>query len=166
MRPVATTTVAREGIERVSLRARCAGCLDRIRRLGEIVSTACYRLWRALRALDALDDDLERREIDELAIAQGGFIEAVQLSIRDGRITPAERAALQVRAIRMQRELADVRAYNEREDGQHLEVLTSVLAARTGLAQASRACEAAEARANPRNGGCDAPWQDVGLTTD
>jgi hypothetical protein len=159
------TAVEKESIERASLRARCAGCLASIRRIGEIVSTVCFRLWRALRALDALDDDLERQEIDEAIQAERLFVRAVQLAIADGRITGAERARLQVCALAMDRELADVRAYNVREDQQHQEALGSVLAARRGLAEASRGLDHAEAQAGTRNGGCERPWWDVELTT-
>ena len=156
------TTTATRSTARPAIRARCDGCLTHIRALGERISVACYRLWRAIQALDALDDDLERQEIDEAAQAQGSFIQAVELASRDGRITPAERAALRVRAMAMQRELQDVRRYNDEiEDLQHQEARQSATSARETLAPVSQALNRAEEQAGPRHGGCEAPWADA-----
>ena len=143
------------------IRARCDGCLAHIRRLGEMVSTACRWLWGALRALEALDDEAERQEIEEAIEAERLYERSVQLAISDGRITPAERAQLQIRAVAMDRELVDLRALNDGEDQQLEEARKCAAYARQTLAPASQALNYAEEQASPCHGGCEMPWADV-----
>jgi len=155
------TTVARRTTARPALRARCDGCLAHIRRLGEMVSTACRWLWGTIRALDALDDDLERDLLDDEQAAGSLLVESTLAAMADRRISQAERARTLVLAERWRRRGQRLRAYNEREDQQLEEARQSASYARQTLAPASQALNYAEEQASPCHGGCETPWADV-----
>jgi len=144
-------------------RDECRDCLGVMERLGEIWSTACRWLWGLLRATECLDDDREAQEIAEARTAHRRLVARMAAAMQDGRITATERAECMALAVVADRELADVEAYDRRENELHQQVAHCATRARATIAPLSRAADRAQAACATANGGITEPvWEIVG----
>lgn len=147
------------------LRAICRRvCLPALRRVGERISLICRWLWSVREAAGRLDDERERREIDELRAALRRERAVTQGALADGHVTPGEHVLIVQARRATDGELGDLVAYNDREDAAHVAIINGVTSARDNAALASRVLDEAEnAAANTRRSG-EAVWAGVEIT--